>query len=74
MTAAAPLFRVVHGNPSAKETAALAVVLAAKLAARLAEDRARGRSPAGGWADRARALHVLPAPGPGAWTSSARPG
>ncbi|MBO0815479.1 MAG: hypothetical protein J2P30_10100, partial [Actinobacteria bacterium] len=42
MTAAAPLFRVVHGNPSAEETAALAVVLAAKLAARPAEGRTRG--------------------------------
>ena len=86
MTEREPLLRVVRGQPTAEEAAALAVVLAAKLAARPAEDRARGRSPAGGWADRARArspaggwadraraLHVLPAPGPGAWKSSARP-
>ena len=74
MSEAEPLLRMVRGQPTAEETAALAVVFAAKLAARPAEDRARGRSPAGGWADRARALHVPPAPGPGAWKSSARPG
>jgi len=74
MSEAEPLLRMVRGQPTAEETAALAVVFAAKLAARPAEYRARGRGPAGGWADRARALHVPPAPGPGAWKSSARPG
>ena len=74
MSEAEPLLRVVRGQPTAEETAALAVVVAAKLAARPAEYRARRRSPAGGWADRARALHVPPAPGLGAWKSSARPG
>jgi hypothetical protein len=69
-----PLLRVVRGQPTADETAALAVVLAAKLAARPGERRARGRRPAGGWADRSRALHVPLAPGPGAWKSSARNG
>ena len=73
MTAAAPLFAVVHGNPSAEETAALAVVLAAKLAARPAEDRARGRSPAGGWADRARSMRAPLTQGPDAWRRSSRP-
>ena len=68
MTEPRPLLRVVHGEPAAEEIAALAVVLAAKLAARPAPDR--GRGPAGGWADRARALHVPPAPGPGAWRRS----
>jgi hypothetical protein len=74
MTDSAPLFRVVRGNPSGGQTAALAVVLAAKLAARPAEGRARGRSPAGGWADRARAMRATLTHGPGAWKSSARPG
>ena len=74
MSEAEPLMREVRGQPTAEETAALAVVFAAKLAARPAEYRARGRGPAGGWADRARALHVPPAPGPGAWKSSARNG
>ena len=74
MTAAAPLFRVVHGNASAEETAALAVVLAARLAARPQDDRGRGRSPASGWADRARSMRAPLTPGPGAWRNSARPG
>ena len=74
MTAGAPLFRVVHGNPSGEQTAALAAVLAAKLTARPAEGRAPGGRPAGGWADRARALRTPLAPGPGAWRNSARPG
>jgi hypothetical protein len=68
MTEPRPLLRVVHGEPAAEEIAALAVVLAAKLAASPAQDRRR--DPAGGWADRARALHVPPAPGPGAWRRS----
>jgi hypothetical protein len=72
MTEPRPLLRVVRGEPADEEIAALAVVLAAKLAARPAQDRGRGL--AGGWADRARALHVPPAPGPGAWRNSARPG
>ena len=74
MTAAAPLFRVVHGNASAEETAALAVVFAAKLAARPPDGRAHRRSPAGGWADRARSMRAPLTPGPGAWRNSARPG
>jgi hypothetical protein len=73
MTGPQPLLRVVRGEPTDEEAAALAVVLAAKLAARPAPDR-RPRSSAGGWADRARALHVPPAPGPSAWRESARPG
>ncbi len=72
MTEPQPLLRVVRGEPAAEEIAALAVVLAAKLAARPPQDRRP--VPAGGWADRARALHVPPAPGPGAWRNSARPG
>jgi acyl-CoA carboxylase epsilon subunit len=68
-----PLFRVVYGNPSGEETAALAVVLAAKLAGRPAEDRARQRSLAGRWADRARSMRAPLTPGPGAWRRSGQP-
>jgi hypothetical protein len=68
MTEPQPLLRVVRGGPAAEEIAALAVVLAAKLAARPPQERRP--APAGGWADRARALHVPPAPGPGAWRRS----
>jgi hypothetical protein len=73
MTAGAPLFRVVHGNPSGEEAAALAVVLAAKLAAGPAEDHAQGRSPASRWADRARAMRAPLTPGPDAWRRSGQP-
>jgi Acyl-CoA carboxylase epsilon subunit len=68
-----PLFRVVYGNPSGEETAALAVVLAAKLAARPAEDRARERSSVGRWADRARSMRAPLTPGLGAWRRSGQP-
>jgi Acyl-CoA carboxylase epsilon subunit len=63
-----PLLRVVRGQPTDEEAAALAVVLAAKLAARPAQGR-RPRA-AGGWADRARALRTPLTPGPGAWRSA----
>jgi hypothetical protein len=68
-----PLFRVVRGQPSEEETAALAVVLAA-LAARGRAARERP-APAGArtWASHARALRACAAPGPGAWRHSAQP-
>jgi hypothetical protein len=71
MTEPEPLLRVVRGQPTDEEAAALAVVVAAKLAAR--PGPAREPRAAGGWADRARALRIPPAPGPGAWKNSARP-
>jgi hypothetical protein len=73
MTEPEPLLRVVAGQPTGEEAAALAVVLAAKLAARPARERA-ARAAVGGWADRARAVRTPLAPGPGAWRNSARPG
>jgi len=73
MTAGAPLFRVVHGNPSVEETAALAAVFAAKLAAGPPGDRARRRGPAGGWADRARSMRAPLTRGPDAWRASSQP-
>jgi hypothetical protein len=70
-----PLFRVVHGNPSGEETAALAVVLAAKLAAGPPAGQGPARRGAAGyWADRARAMRAPLTPGPGAWRNSGRPG
>ena len=71
MTEPEPLLRVVRGQPTDEEAAALAVVLAAKLAARPPDAR-RGRT-AGGWADRARALRTPLSPAPGAWRNAARP-
>jgi len=72
MTEPEPLLRVVRGQPTDEEAAALAVVLAAKLAARPAQGRA-GRSAVSGWADRARALRAPLTPGPGAWRRAAGP-
>jgi Acyl-CoA carboxylase epsilon subunit len=73
MTEPEPLLRVVRGQPTDEEAAALAVVLAAKLAARPAPCHA-GRAAVGGWADRARAMRVPLTPGPGAWRNAGRPG
>ena len=69
MTQPEPLLRVVRGQPTDEEAAALTVVLAAKLAARAAPAREE-RATAGGWADRARAMRTPLTPGPGAWRRS----
>ena len=69
MTQPEPLLRVVRGQPTDDEAAALAVVLAAKLAAHPAPDREE-RATVGGWADRARAMRTPLTPGPGAWRRS----
>jgi hypothetical protein len=68
-----PLLRVVRGQPSDEETAALVVALAAAVAARARAGR-RGSEPPGNWAGHARALRVPPAPGPASWRRSALPG
>jgi acyl-CoA carboxylase epsilon subunit len=74
MTAEAPLFRVVRGNPSGEETAAVAVVLAAKLAAGPPAGHGPARrGTASRWADRAQAMRAPLAPGPGAWRRSSQP-
>jgi hypothetical protein len=67
-----PLFRVVHGNPSGEQTAALAVVLAAKLATSPPTGPAR-RGAASRWADRAQAMRAPLTPGPDAWRRSSQP-
>jgi Acyl-CoA carboxylase epsilon subunit len=73
VTEPAPLFRVVRGQPTDEETAALAVVLAV-LAARACAARDRpGPAGAGSWASHARALRARAAPGPRAWRRSALP-
>jgi hypothetical protein len=63
-----PLLRVVRGDPSAEELAALTVVVAA-----LAQRRTGRRpTPAGAWASSADALRPQLRPGPGAWRASGR--
>jgi len=63
-----PLIRVVRGEPTAEELAALTVVVAA-----LSQRRPR-RRPAlvGAWAGRADAVRPALQPGPGGWRAAGR--
>jgi hypothetical protein len=64
----APLLRVVRGEPSAEELAALTVVVAA-----LSQRRSRRRAtPVGGWAAPADGFRRVLPPGPGGWRASER--
>ena len=65
-----PLFRVVGGNPTDEELAALTAVVVGLTgpAPEAAPDRHRA---ARAWTRR-RQLRLLPAPGPGAWRRSYR--
>jgi hypothetical protein len=63
-----PLLRVVRGEPSAEELAALTVVVAA-----LSRRRPRRRvTPVGGWAARSSAVRTPSQPGPGGWRAAGR--
>jgi len=70
--AARPLFRVVRGDATPEEIAALVAVLAARGGGNDAPGRPR--SVKNGWSDRSRALRRPLSPGPGAWRGSALPG
>ncbi len=64
----APLLRVIRGEPSAEELAALTVVVAA-----LSQPRRRRRpAPVGAWASYADAHRRPLQPGPGGWRASGR--
>lgn len=66
------LFRVVRGEPTAEEVAALAVTLAAAVVA----GGGAGTPDAGplsAWNDRGALLRIQPSPGPGAWRTSTWP-
>jgi acyl-CoA carboxylase epsilon subunit len=69
---APPLLRVVRGDATADEIAALVAVLLARSAD--AEASGPARSVSGSWADRTRQLRRPLSPGPGAWRRSALPG
>jgi hypothetical protein len=63
-----PLLRVVKGDPSAEELAALTVVVAA-----LSQRRPRRRpTPVGAWASRLDAVRPSLQTGPGAWRAAGR--
>jgi hypothetical protein len=63
-----PLLRVVRGEPSAEELAALTVVVAA-----LSQRRDRKRvTPVGAWASYSDAHRRSLQPGPGGWRASGR--
>jgi hypothetical protein len=66
-----PLLRVVRGNPSAEELAALVAVVAARASA-VAEDGPPARPLWGRPVLRSAAPH-FPTPGPGAWRASGLP-
>jgi hypothetical protein len=65
---AAPLLRVVRGNPTDEELAALTVVVAALSRAR----RPRPVTPVGAWASPADRHRRPLRPGPGGWRASGR--
>ena len=56
-----PLLRVVRGEPTAEELAALVAVVTARSAA------SPEAAPRSAWTDRALLVRRCPAPGPGAW-------
>ena len=63
-----PLLRIVRGEPTAEELAALTVVVAA-----LSQRRERHRpTPVGAWASYADAHRRPLRPGPGGWHASGR--
>jgi hypothetical protein len=61
-----PTLRVIRGDASPEEIAALLAVVSARAAAPAAEEP-EVRS---AWADRASLMRRPPAPGPGAWRAS----
>jgi hypothetical protein len=72
--ASAPYLRVVHGDATPEEVAALVAALAAVAAARTSAGHARQATQASGWTDRTRLLRPAVHPGPGGWRRSVLPG
>ncbi len=59
-----PLLRVVRGQPTAEELAALVAVVTARATT------PAGVTPATAWTDRSRLMRRCPAPGPNEWRAS----
>ena len=68
MTDGPPLLRVLRGNPSPEELAALVAVLAAR-----GGDEEPAAPPSSRWADRSTLLRSPLPSGPGAWRASGLP-
>jgi Acyl-CoA carboxylase epsilon subunit len=69
-----PALRVVRGNATPEEIAALVAVLMARSGSADAEARLPVRPAGGAWSDRSRQLCRPLHPGPGAWRRSGWPG
>ncbi|HLK95801.1 MAG TPA: acyl-CoA carboxylase epsilon subunit [Nocardioidaceae bacterium] len=66
-----PLLRVVRGEPTAEELAALVAVVAARS---VAAQAVRPADPRSAWGHPARAVRGAHRPGPDGWRRSALPG
>jgi len=62
-----PFLRIVRGDPTPDELAAITVALSVLTR----RDPERASPPAGGWSDLSLRIRRIPAPGPGAWRNSA---
>lgn len=69
MDSSRPLLRVVHGDPTPEELAAVVTVLTRVQRGRQSADA----PPASAWSDRARLLKATFPPGPDAWRTSSWP-
>ena len=66
-----PVLRVIRGDATPEEIAALLAVVAARAAGTARDTRPRTTA---AWTDRGRVMRAPVAPGPGAWRASAWPG
>ena len=75
MTDSGPVLRVIRGDATPEEIAAVVAVLLARSAASDASSSSSSARPApSAWADRSRLLRRPLHPGPGAWRRSGLPG
>jgi hypothetical protein len=68
-----PYLRVVHGDATAEEVAALVTALAVVAAARASAVRPEPARPSSAWTDRSRLLRSAVHPSPGGWRRSVLP-
>jgi hypothetical protein len=68
-----PRLRIVRGDPSEEEVAALTAVLGAVAGAAASSSEEPAAAPRSAWADPAHRLRAPLHPGPGAWRTSGLP-